>query len=1198
VRIDRSKKTRTATRRISILAAAVTATTGIAYAGTDTVPGGNSTSLRNTTPGVTAVVPTVSLSGSTAIRNFTISPGMTLLNTTPGSSITLGPVGNEITYTLGGSASLQFAQKNFNTADVTAGTIQSHSGLRIEWHEQGAVEGMLELADGQINDSIYGNLIYNPTTGNATYVNQNKFGGTGSAVFPPANLGGHQLNNNPNDNTRDAQAQNAVQMSIADTPATQGFAKGGVAFNNGGAYSKTPTDNGYGKGNPALPVGTLGSPGVRFQLLDENALNMVAGQPDPTGGGNYGTGAWNTAGVGNLNSKRLAITATLFVANPGTGLAHINRTDAQWLQMTGRLKNGADFNMTTRDAGSGTRNVAATNTGVDASWAVGENDGGNGNSLTGGTDQTAVGPGITFSNKTAGGGQLRPVVQRSRMAIGTLSMSDSIGSVKGAVNTPLRGLDYRDDADDLNNNSNGNGFKNWSESGGQPVFTTGDLASGTFIRASATSISNGGYAIYQNEQYVTVRRPDADYATDKVKGDNTGHDVQDVRDNVLNSVVTFGSGASVATPADALIDNSLILPQMMLVNKPIDGLNQSDVNASRDVALRNAFLADARAGNFNPDDPSTIKQGSSAKYGANVAHVVLNPDGTTSNIAPLGGAIDITANNYFFGDFKRDNADPNTGNREVRDFSDLAVAQKAQAALKLGGSTNWDDGGDLNNRVVSDGGGFLFTADMAFTPTKGDLIALGDYNSDGSFDGKDLYLMAHGSALADNNASTTLSGGSNAFADKVRNGVLRKNAALDLLDGVATVQQKIDARANATNDPAGVNAFNKRDVNRDGLVNFVDAVTSDKFFGKSYRNLDDQLAATGDVRVGDTLTPFSLVDAELNDTGNIDQSDLDVINPALGGFGSETWSGTLVKSGAGTISTAYVPGGVMKVFGGATLLINAGAVNVGGTADMFTDNTGTPTNGNHVAVINNSTTSFNITAGGKSILTLTGAGSTTVAAGASLTADYVRQSALTVNGNVNIRPNGNNASVVGNLTVTGRFDLADNDLIVHNGAGVEGLVASGRNGGNWSGNGIVTTSASGSLTGLGVALASQAKAVGATDTAVWNGQTVTGSDTLVMYTYGGDANLDGKLNVDDYGRIDSNIGLGNGGWYNGDFNYDGKVNVDDYGIIDSNIGIQGPPLGSAASLSAVTAVPEPGSAGLFLSALALPLARVMRRRRR
>ena len=62
-----------------------------------------------------------------------------------------------------------------------------------------------------------------------------------------------------------------------------------------------------------------------------------------------------------------------------------------------------------------------------------------------------------------------------------------------------------------------------------------------------------------------------------------------------------------------------------------------------------------------------------------------------------------------------------------------------------------------------------------------------------------------------------------------------------------------------------------------------------------------------------------------------------------------------------------------------------------------------------------------------------------------------------------------------------------------------------------------------------------------------------------MYTYGGDANFDGKINVDDYGRIDFNVGLGTTGWFNGDFNYDGKVNVDDYGVIDFNVGIQGPP---------------------------------------
>src|SRR5207237_1966021 len=123
------------------------------------------------------------------------------------------------------------------------------------------------------------------------------------------------------------------------------------------------------------------------------------------------------------------------------------------------------------------------------------------------------------------------------------------------------------------------------------------------------------------------------------------------------------------------------------------------------------------------------------------------------------------------------------------------------------------------------------------------------------------------------------------------------------------------------------------------------------------------------------------------------------------------------------------------------------------------------------------------------------------------------------------------------------------------------LIQLGRNGGDWSGtSGIVTSqtfATTSTFTSIGVAKGSEAKGVAATATAVWAGQTVTGSDTLVMYTYGGDANLDGKINVDDYGRIDFAVPLGIAGWANGDFNYAGKINVDDYGIIDFNVGIQG-----------------------------------------
>jgi hypothetical protein len=206
---------------------------------------------------------------------------------------------------------------------------------------------------------------------------------------------------------------------------------------------------------------------------------------------------------------------------------------------------------------------------------------------------------------------------------------------------------------------------------------------------------------------------------------------------------------------------------------------------------------------------------------------------------------------------------------------------------------------------------------------------------------------------------------------------------------------------------------------------------------------------------------------------------------------------------------------------------------------------------------------------------------------------------------------GNNKTLrADSLSISGRLDIKDNRVVTpmapgswtgSDYTGVSGLIRAGRTtNNNWSGStGIVTSqtqATNGSnFTSIGVASAAQVIPSSATATALWAGQTVTGTDTLVMYTYGGDANLDGKINIDDYGHIDTSIGIGLKGWYNGDFNYDGTINIDDYGIIDVNIGIQGPPLLSSAGLSGMSAVPEPATGlGVCLTAAAM----LSRRRRK
>jgi len=98
---------------------------------------------------------------------------------------------------------------------------------------------------------------------------------------------------------------------------------------------------------------------------------------------------------------------------------------------------------------------------------------------------------------------------------------------------------------------------------------------------------------------------------------------------------------------------------------------------------------------------------------------------------------------------------------------------------------------------------------------------------------------------------------------------------------------------------------------------------------------------------------------------------------------------------------------------------------------------------------------------------------------------------------------------------------------------------------------------------------------------------------LVMYTWGGDADLNGALDGDDYFRIDSHA-LQSGsvfGYVNGDFNYDGSIDGDDYFVLDSNIVLA--QSASAIPRGGLTAVPEAGVIGV-----ALPIFTMMRRRRR
>jgi MYXO-CTERM domain-containing protein len=56
----------------------------------------------------------------------------------------------------------------------------------------------------------------------------------------------------------------------------------------------------------------------------------------------------------------------------------------------------------------------------------------------------------------------------------------------------------------------------------------------------------------------------------------------------------------------------------------------------------------------------------------------------------------------------------------------------------------------------------------------------------------------------------------------------------------------------------------------------------------------------------------------------------------------------------------------------------------------------------------------------------------------------------------------------------------------------------------------------------------------------------------VLFTYGGDANLDEEVDIADLGIVAANWQQSDRFWYQGDFNFDGNVTIADLGILAAN----------------------------------------------
>jgi len=192
------------------------------------------------------------------------------------------------------------------------------------------------------------------------------------------------------------------------------------------------------------------------------------------------------------------------------------------------------------------------------------------------------------------------------------------------------------------------------------------------------------------------------------------------------------------------------------------------------------------------------------------------------------------------------------------------------------------------------------------------------------------------------------------------------------------------------------------------------------------------------------------------------------------------------------------------------------------------------------------------------------AGATVVGAGRSLTATHVRGNLLDLSAGsvVNLRANptlGGTSKVASLLVGPGAtLNLNNNALIVdHAGTDttaysiVRSQIIQARLGGTWSGTGIGSGSlASDPSLGIGYAKASD---LFGTNGGTFRGLGTDGSAVLVRVTKLGDTDLNGTVNLVDFGKLRSRFGQA-GDWTSGDFDYNGTVSLNDFGSLRANFG--------------------------------------------
>lgn len=1015
---------------------------------------------------------------------------------------------------------------------------------------------------------------------------------------------------------------------------------GSVTFNNSSAHAYTLSGTGSIAGMTALVKNNNGTVAL-------NTANTYSGGTTINGGVlqiNSGTSLGASIGAVTINAGTLEVTAghsTLRNFILGSSSSTIKLDANELVTIGGTIADGASAG-TLNLVGSGVLSLTGTNTYSGGSniasgaklqltqiSGIGTVGSGNVNINSGGVFNFALGSGTdVFSNNVTGSGLLSVDQSKGAVVVLTGNNTGFTGStvVFSGSRLELSGPNAAFGTPVFNNkitvNSGASLYWNTGQSYSGPMSLAGtgfsgdggsfgalrtDVGTPTF---SGTIVLTGAAEIYNDAVTTLNGFVEGNFA---LQSAGSGRLVLSGQSDYIggtaieSGTLQLGSATGLPSTGTVTLGSATAIGAQLANASGVLDLNGFSPTVGG-LAVSGTGTGNIIGNSSNTSNSTLTYAGGSSSFAGVIADRIPGVTSSqTTGLTVTSGSLSLTGSNTYSGPTNINGGTLTLGATGSLASTAVNVAAAGTLQINSGGAslasgTNLAEGGTLNlfgpasiNSLSGAGSAFLFST---LTVANG-----------GTFTGK---LLSSGNVVLSGGTLTLSNANGYTGSTTVNGGTLALTSAGSLAGNIYNIGS---AGTFTVASGASIPATSTLTVN--GAVTLNSATpTIASLFG----------ASTGVV----TLNSSNLLVTGGGTYAGVIQNGAAAGSLSVGG-GTLTLTGTNTYTGPTTISSGVLNfsslsnlgAGTAINFGGGTLQYAAGNTTdiSARTISLNPPGGGIDTNGNNVTFANaiGNGGSGGLTKAGAGTLTLNGVntytGATNVDAG-----QLVFGASYTAGAKLNVA-NGASAKLAGagtllqtqalQLNSSGTLDLTSNTLDVHYGAGtspdasIRASLIQGDNGGAWTGAGLTSSTAAADPVHHAVGYADGANNVVAG---------LVSGDELVKYTFAGDANLDGKVDVSDLGILATNYGhLTGQKWDQGDFTYDNGVDVSDLGVLATNYGAgTGMSAAQAAvqlqadlkfvesedpAFAAAVGVPEPASvAGIGVACAGLLLGRRRRAR--